>query len=397
MALLLPATQLLKPVDELLTISLTLLALTDSAVNGVWRRYTLLWIVMGVMALYAAYSLTAVSYNTAYAIAVDYLIQLKPFIAFAVFMAVGPRFTDTDRRLLRAIAVVNTLTAAIISAFGNQMVQLLIMHISIVGITAVISFIVWLLCSVRPDGSITARDKATAFLLLALGLPSGRAKFFGTCVVSLYFILIYMRLRRPMKPSRQLLTAITVGVLVAAVGWNKFRFYFIDLGADLRNGGGIENLARPALYAAGAIILISRIPFGSGLASFATHASAEVHYSKVYYEYGLNHVYGLTPSQPDFVCDAYYPSLAQFGLAGVAIFAAFWIYVADRLRRIRRHLPQGQALFAIAWIIILFLLIESIASTTIVQPSGVVAMMLLGTICSLAPQSAGTHSNEYQS
>lgn len=38
--------------------------------------------------LYAAYSITAVSYNTPYAIAVDYLIQLKPYIAFAVFVAV---------------------------------------------------------------------------------------------------------------------------------------------------------------------------------------------------------------------------------------------------------------------------------------------------------------------
>ncbi len=98
-------------------------------------------------------------------------------------------------------------------------------------------------------------------MLLALGLPSGRAKFFGTCVVCLYFILVYMRIRRPIRPSRQLLTAIVVGGLVAAVGWNKFRFYFIDLGYDLRGGGGgIENLARPALYAAALLIMISRIP-----------------------------------------------------------------------------------------------------------------------------------------
>ncbi len=398
LALLLPSTQLVKPVDELTVIALIALALTDSAVNSAWRRYSLLWVMTGIMALYAAYSLTAVSYNTPYAIAVDYLIQLKPYIAFAVFVAVGPRFTDADRRILCAIAVVNAITAAAISAFSNQTVQLLIMHISIVGITAVISFAVWLLCSIRPDGSISATDKAMAFMLLALGLPSGRAKFFGTCVVSLYFILVYMRIRRPIRPSRQLLTAIVVGGLVAAVGWNKFRFYFIDLGYDLRGGGGgIENLARPALYAAALLIMISRIPFGSGLASFASHASGEIHYSKVYYEYGLNHVYGLTPAQPDFICDAYYPSLAQLGLAGVALFIAFWIYVAAKLRRIRRTLAQGKALFAIAWIIILFMLIESIASTTLVQPPGVVSMMLLGIICSATPATYGSHTSGNQS
>ena len=189
-----------------------------------------------------------------------------------------------------------------------------------------------------------------------------------------------------------------VGGLVAAVGWNKFRLYFIDLGYDLRGGGGgIENLARPALYAAALLIMISRIPFGSGLASFASHASGEIHYSKVYYEYGLNHVYGLTPAQPDFICDAYYPSLAQLGLAGVALFIAFWIYVAAKLRRIRRTLAQGKVLFAIAWIIILFMLIESIASTTLVQPPGVVSMMLLGIICSATPATYGSHTSGNQS
>ena len=64
MALLLPSTHLVNPDDEHTVIAHIALALTDSAVNSAWRRYSLLWVMTGIMALYAAYSITAVSYNT---------------------------------------------------------------------------------------------------------------------------------------------------------------------------------------------------------------------------------------------------------------------------------------------------------------------------------------------
>ena len=389
LALLLPSVKWLKPVDEMAALCLACLAMADCVVNGTWRRYRLLWVIMALLALYAAYSLTAVRYNTAYAVAVDYVIQLKPFVPFAVFLAVAPRLTGSDRRLLRAIAIVNATTVCVISCFSQSVVNSLIQHVRYVGLAAVLSFLTWLLCSVGPDGRISSRDRATAFLLLAMGLPCGRSKFYGTCVVALYFLTLYLRRSRPMPTRYQLLTGLTVGIIVAAVGWSKFRFYFIDMGSDLRNGG-LESMARPALYAAAALIMVSHVPFGSGLASFASHASGEVHYSKIYYEYGLNNVYGLTPSEPDFVCDAFYPSLAQFGIAGLLLFAAFWFYIGTLLRRIRRLLPGGQALFAVAWTAILFIFIENIASTTFVQSAGLYCMMMLGMICSMAPEAVKT-------
>lgn len=283
MALLIPSVKLFKPVDEIAALCLACLALADCIVNNAWRRYTLLWSVMVILALYAVYSLTALRYNTPYAIAVDYVIQLKPFVPFAVFFAISPRLDDTDRRLLRAIAVVNAVAVGIISCFSNATIEMLIQHISYIGTTAVVSFIVWLLCSIKPDGSIPLRDKATAFLLLAMGLPCGRSKFYGTCVVCLYFLTLYLRRRPPMPVRYQVMTVLTVGIVVAAVGWSKFRFYFIDMDSGIRHGS-VEAMARPALYAAAVLIMISHAPFGSGLASFASHASGEVHYSKIYYE-----------------------------------------------------------------------------------------------------------------
>lgn len=67
------------------------------------------------------------------------------------------------------------------------------------------------------------------------------------------------------------------------------------------------------MYLHGFTILFDYFPFGSGLASFASFPSAE-NYSSLYYEYGLNNIGGLSPDMPDFICDAFYPTLAQFGI-----------------------------------------------------------------------------------
>ena len=152
LALLLPSVKWLKPVDEMAALCLARPALADCVVNGTWRRYRLLWVIMALLALYAAYSLTAVRYNTAYAVAVDYVIQLKPFVPFAVFLAVAPRLTGSDRRLLRAIAIVNATTVCVISCFSQSVVNSLIQHVSYVGLAAVLSFLAWLLCS--PAGTV---------------------------------------------------------------------------------------------------------------------------------------------------------------------------------------------------------------------------------------------------
>lgn len=60
-------------------------------------------------------------------------------------------------------------------------------------------------------------------------------------------------------------------------------------------------------------------PFGCGLGSFGTFASAE-YYSPIYEMYGLNHIWGLSKNMPIFICDAFYPELAQFGIIGAILY-----------------------------------------------------------------------------
>ena len=42
---------------------------------------------------------------------------------------------------------------------------------------------------------------------------------------------------------------------------------------------------------------------------------------------------------PDFICDAFYPTLAQFGIIGVILFITFWVYTYRFLRMMIRKNP----------------------------------------------------------
>jgi len=82
--------------------------------------------------------------------------------------------------------------------------------------------------------------------------------------------------------------------------------------------------SRPAMLFTSGQIFYDYFPFGCGLGSFGTFASAE-YYSPIYEMYGLNHIWGLSKNMPIFICDAFYPELAQFGIIG-AILYFFLVY-----------------------------------------------------------------------
>jgi hypothetical protein len=161
---------------------------------------------------------------------------------------------------------------------------------------------------------------------------------------------------------------------VVAVGWNKFSYYFLTGNSESFDPTVAESFARPVLYATGGLILIDHIPFGSGLASFASYAS-QVNYSSLYHEYGISSIYGLSEEMPEFICDAFYPMMAQYGIAGIALFVAFIVWAMGKVRHCKG--TSYKARMAIALMVISFILIEGIASTVPMQSWGMLAMMLM--------------------
>lgn len=91
---------------------------------------------------------------------------------------------------------------------------------------------------------------------------------------------------------------------------------------------GISTEARTELYRSSVSVAADHWPFGVGLGRFGT-ITAMNHYSPVYYEYGLNRVYGLEPGG-SFGTDTFWPAI--LGEAGVIGLAAYLVGLAQMLR-----------------------------------------------------------------
>ena len=388
-ALQLPGETLLTFADELIAAILGMLAVADCLFNRAWKRYTLLWAIMSVVTFYAVYSLTWVHYNSLRAIVVDWIIQLKPFVPFIVFLAVKPVFSKAQLQTLRVIAIINAAASTILLFMPGYVIRATVGHISVPGIVLLLSSVVYAL-SCGND----YRRGINPYIIVAMlcaGLMCTRSKYYGMFIIALFFFFMYSPgILRRISWRRYALLAL-LPLLVIIVGWSKFSYYFLTGNSNSYDPEVLESYARPVLYATGALIIADHIPFGSGLASFASWASIDP-YSNIYHEYGISKVYGLSPERPWFICDAFYPSLAQFGIIGIILFAWFWIYIISLLKKLIRSNPVRYHLdFACGWSIIFFILIESIASTTFVKTEGMCAMMMLGLICAPALR---IHRNE---
>ena len=93
-------------------------------------------------------------------------------------------------------------------------------------------------------------------------------------------------------------------------------------------------MPRVLLYVTGAQIANARFPLGAGFGRFGGYASA-LDYSPLYDQYGLSGVYGLTPIDPFFIMDTYWPHIAaETGWLGAAILLAFYLLLAGRTARV---------------------------------------------------------------
>ena len=141
----------------------------------------------------------------------------------------------------------------------------------------------------------TLKDKGVFILMLSLGFLSGRSKFYGFWAIAI-FLMIYVKVGGEIHFNIKT-ASLFIGLLFIAV-WlarDKIILYYVDGMMNSR-----EMWSRPAMMLTSIQILYDYFPFGSGLASFGTFASAE-YYSPTYAVYGLDHLWGLSKEMPTFL------------------------------------------------------------------------------------------------
>ena len=363
-------TKFLSFIDELCAVSLCFLYAYYIFHTPNWSINKLFLITLGVFFFYLFYSFYIHS-NVKSAIISDFIIQIKPYLAFFTVYAFAPKFNDQMRKNIRLLAIVFSFYLfgiGIISLFDDTILEILLHHRSRLATASTIMALLYLFCS-----DYTTKDKIIFIALLSICLLSSRSKAYGFFTIAVFFIFYLNKNFKLEFNWKNIGLGAILLTLTIIIAWDKIHLYFIQGGF----GDGRETsdlYARMALYYFSTEVYMDYFPFGSGFATYATFTSGQ-YYSPLYNQYGMDTLYGLTEYEPKFIADTYYPALAQFGIIGTILFFLFWIHLTQKTLKLFN--TNNLKYFIISLLIIIFFLIECTSDATLTHNRGLFMMMLL--------------------
>ena len=317
---------------------------------------------LGIMLVFFLYSLVIKS-NVFPGIIQDLIQQLRPYLVFYSTYLLAPKLNEKQLNKITKVGVYGLIIFVGLNGAGYKT--------SYTGVETPIVAQASLLCGLLYYmNHNVASKKATriTILILSIGLISGKSKFFGEYVVALY-VIFFLKKKLELNSLRTNAILVLLVTFSIIVSWEKFEAYYIS-GFEEEYMSEME--ARPAYYkTAVSIIFKDYFPLGSGLASFATATCAKF-YSPLYYKYGLNEIWGLQPTQPWFIADAFYPTLAQFGFVGVCLFLTFWYRRYKEIYRI-----SELKYYKIALLCMFAIFVEATADTSYLSGKGMGYFMLM--------------------
>lgn len=324
-------------------------------------RTTEINIYIGLMIFYLVYSLL-IQVTTFRGVYLDLLQQLRPYAVFYLTWMMAPDFSPKQKKRIKWVMLFSffsylilfKIKPSVVTPYGGE-------ESAALGQIALCCAMVYYLFSKQ-----TKRNRNIAILIMLLGLVSGKSKYFGECVVFIALV-IFVKSKINFTSVSTLLKVAALGCVVIFFTWTKFNAYYVEGFQD-----DAQEMARPLTYETGMEIMFKDyIPFGSGLGSFGTAAAAK-EYSPLYYDYKLDMVWGLTPENPMFLADAFYPTLAEYGIVGLFFFLWFWKRRLWECNKIPNLVYYRMALMAI-----LALALESTADSSYLSGKGMGYFMVL--------------------
>lgn len=280
----------------------------------------------------------------------DTLQLLKPYITFYATLFLKPQFSDKQSNFIRKYIIFLFIIYVIVSFITNQ-----IFDFATFGQSSLIcSFIYWYF------SKETKQNLIIIFAMMTIGLLCLKSKFYGEYIIFLT-LLIRVHKKFRLQSFKSYISIVLLGCCILFFTWYKVNTYYIQ-GFQLSDNQ--TALARPISYLTAMQILIDYFPFGCGLGSFSVDAAGK-YYSPIYFEYQIDHIWGLNPDNPSFIADAFYPSLAEFGFAGILFFFLFWKKRYKELNSI-----HDLKFYKIGLICFCALLLENIADTSYLSGTG---------------------------
>lgn len=324
-------------------------------------RKTEINIYIGLMIFYLAYSFF-IKITTPRGILLDFMQQVRPYAVFYLTWMMAPEFSLKQKKHIKWIMLLSffgyllafKFNPSLVTPYGSG-------ESAALGQIALCCAMIYYLFSKQ-----TKKNRNIAILIMLLGLISGKSKYFGECVVFIALV-VFVKSKINFTSVSTLLKVAALGSVVIFFTWTKFNAYYVEGFQE-----EAEAMARPATYETGIKIMFKDyIPFGSGLGSFGTAAAAK-EYSPLYYKYQLNTIWGLNPENPMFLADAFYPTLAEFGIVGLFFFLWFWKRRLWEANKIHNLIYYRMALMCI-----LALALESTADSSYLSGKGMGYFMIL--------------------
>lgn len=339
-------------IDELLT----LILFTTLLISKKFRIYKELIFLFICFIGYLIYSLI-IKVTIPSAIFHDFQQEIKPYLVFYCALALKGSFTNSQKRLLKLLILSLVLFIIIIIVTDN--IDDFFTHPTFMATSCLTLGLTYLYIS-----DFNKRDIFIFVFIIIWGLFSMRGKFLGE-IVGIFFIIFFINKEIKLSLKNVIVMSLML-VLVILISWHKIQIYFFPDEGET---------ARLALYYNSINIFYDYFPLGSGFGTYGNDAS-RVYYSPLYYEYGLNFIWGLNHENDSYVTDTYFPILCQYGVVGLLLFSLFWLKIYSRIKKTFRL--NKIKFYKISLCLFLIIVIESVADSTILSYRGISLMMLLG-------------------
>lgn len=348
--------------DELLCILLLLYAITKKRFIAKEKKKTgEIKIYIAIMLFYIVYSFL-IDITTPRGVWLDILQQIRPYTVFYLTWMLAPQFNETQKKLIVRVMLTSFLgylfffrtnPYAVSPSGGGESVVL--------GQIALCCAMIYFLFTEH-----TKRNRNIAIFLMLLGLASGKSKYIGECIAFIALV-VYVDKKIRFDNMATYLKVGLLGTVIIFFTWTKFNAYYVEGFQE-----DAERMARPETYKTGLLIMKDYFPFGSGLGTFASAAAAK-EYSPLYYKYEIDDIWGLTPENPMFLADTFYPIVySQFGFFGALMFLWFW---KRRLQEANRIIDPNY--YKMALMCILALALENTADSSYLSGKGMGYFMIL--------------------
>lgn len=341
-------------IDEAMTILLFLYTITKFGSRYTNRKpWSEFFVCISIMAFYVGYSLMFGA-NVAESVWLDLMQEIRPYTIIFCTWILNPQFTKKQKKWM-LVTMVITLFSWIF--YHPESLQSENAEFPVLGQLAICTGMAWYLLA-EP----IKRNRYIALALVLTGMLAPKFKFMGEVVCFIAFIF-FLKKRLNFKSPKTIIYCAIVVSIILTVTWTRFDGYYVS-------GLSNDELARPMTYKTSIKMLYDYFPFGSGMGSFACNGAWK-YYSPLYYKYKLNDIWGLDEGG-GFICDAYYPTLAQFGIVGVFFFLWFW-----KRRMSAINVIVDMRYYRVAMITICCLAIEQTADSSWLSGKGMGYCMLL--------------------